>query len=74
MSDQLTAAQVYQQHIDRIETLDAGGDNLLLGALRDAVLQMLYISRNADEFHRADREQFMRDHPGVLSTPSGETP
>lgn len=53
---EMTAAEVYQTHIDRLETTPAMQS---MAAVKAAVLDLLYIARNTDELLRNDREEFM---------------
>jgi hypothetical protein len=61
-----TAAEICQHHIDIIEGQHGVGPTTVAN-LRAAVLELLYLTRNTDTAARADRAQFMRDHPGVIS-------
>jgi len=58
---EVTAAEIYQRHIDAIEDQLGVGPSTVAN-LRAAVLDLLYIARNTDEFHRRDREEFERKY------------
>lgn len=67
MSDKTqTAADICQHHIDAIEDHPGVGPTAVSN-LRAAVLDLLCLTRNTDAKARADRAEFMREHPGVLS-------
>jgi hypothetical protein len=56
-----TAAEVCQRHIDAIIDHPGVGPTAVAN-LRAAVLDLLAMTRNTDEFHRNDREEYERKY------------
>lgn len=78
MSEGNTASEVCQWHIDAIESQSGVGPTTVAN-LRAAVLDLLYVTRNTDDFHRRDRAEYEAKYgpiggdktPGVCDESAG---
>lgn len=64
MSNARTAAEICQAHIDAIEAHPGVGPTTVAN-LRAAVLELLYLTRNTDDFYRRDREEYERKYGSI---------